>query len=112
MNKFGIHVTLCMPVGLLFINEGNRTAILHGGVCAAQLNARLPPTEVVLAAAAAATEKFVVSCGLQERVTHLVSSSIFKEGPSELDGQWGNRPTRFIKELKQNFLIYKVLYVF
>lgn len=39
-----------MPVGLLFINEGNRTAILHGGVCAAQLNARLPPTEVALAA--------------------------------------------------------------
>ena len=74
-----------MPVGLLFINEGNRTAILHGGVCAAQLNARLPPTEVALAAAAAAaTENFVVNCGLQERVTHLVSSSIFKEGPSEV----------------------------
>ena len=44
MNKFGIQVTLCMPVGLLFINEGNKTVILHGGVCAAQLIARLPPT--------------------------------------------------------------------
>ena len=41
MDKFGIHVTLCMPVGLLFINEGNKTVILHGGVGAAQLIARL-----------------------------------------------------------------------
>ena len=53
---------------------------------------------LALPAAAAATENFVVSCGLQERVTHLVSSSIFKERPSEMGGQWGYRPTRFIKE--------------
>ena len=33
-----------MPVGLLFINEGNKTVILHGGVCAAQLIAWLLPT--------------------------------------------------------------------
>ena len=44
MDKFGIHVTLCMLVGLLFINEGNKTVILHGGVGAAQLIAWLPPT--------------------------------------------------------------------
>ena len=79
MDKFGIHVTLCMPVGLLFINEGNRTVILHGGVCAAQLIAWLLPKSTILAlpVVAAATENFVVSCVLQERMTHLVSSSIF-----------------------------------
>ena len=53
MDKFGIHVTLCLPVGLLFINEGNKTVILHGGVCAAPLIAWLPPTGTGAGAGAA-----------------------------------------------------------